>query len=131
MNKSGDSFKQLASKIVSKKKAEKLIVVHDDIDLPFGIFRISFGKNAGGHKGVESIVKAIKTKDFIRIRIGVSPATPKGKTKKPPADKVTDFIIGNFRPKELEIIKKISKKITSAIEILASEGAQKAMSVYN
>ena len=54
MNKSGNALKKI---ITSAKKAENLIVVHDDIDLPLGKIKISFGKNSGGHKGVESVIK--------------------------------------------------------------------------
>jgi PTH1 family peptidyl-tRNA hydrolase len=131
MNKSGDSLKPLASKIVKKKKSENLIVIHDDIDIALGGFKISFGKSSGGHKGVESIIKNIKTKDFIRIRVGISPLTPSGKIKKTDSKKIIDFIIGNFKPKELQIIKTESKKITSAIEIILKEGMQKAMNLHN
>lgn len=128
MNKSGNSLKFL---ITSKKKAESLVVVHDDLDIPIGKFKISFGKNSGGHKGVESIMRAIKTKDFIRIRVGISGTTPSGKIKKPEAKKVLNYIIGKFSPKELEIIKKISKKIAQSIEMIASEGIEKGMNLYN
>ena len=58
MNKSGLSLQPI---ITSKKKAEELIVIHDDLDLPLGKFKISFNKSSGGHRGVESIIKAIKT----------------------------------------------------------------------
>ena len=80
--------------------AEKLIVVHDDLDLPLGRFKIVFGRDSAGHKGVESVIKNIKTKDFIRIRVGTSPVTPSGKIKKPPAEKVIAHIIGKFKPKD-------------------------------
>lgn len=128
MNKSGNSVKLL---IKSKKAAENLIVVHDDLDIPLGKIKISFGKNSGGHRGVESIMRAIKTKDFTRIRIGISPATPKGKIKKPEEKKVIDYILENFKPKELEILKKNSKKIVPALETIITEGLNKAMSIYN
>lgn len=128
MNKSGNSVKPL---IKSKKGAENLIVVHDDLDIPLGKIKISFGKNSGGHRGVESIMRAIKTKDFIRIRVGISPTTPKGKIKKPEGKKVIAHILENFKPKELEIIKKNSKKIVLALETIITEGLGKAMSVYN
>lgn len=131
MNKSGDSLKLLVNKIIKKKKAENLIVVHDDIDIPLGKFKISFGKNSGGHKGVESMIRVVKTKDFIRIRVGVSPATPKGKIKKPDSKKMIDYIIGNFTPKELQVIKKISKKIALSIETIIKDGLQKAMNISN
>jgi len=128
MNNSGKVLKPL---IKSKKVAHNLIVVHDDLDLPLGKFKIVFNRDSAGHKGVESIIKNIKTKEFIRIRVGISPSTPSGKIKKPEAKKVINHIIGKFKPKELAIIKKESKKITSAIEMIIDEGVQKAMSVYN
>ncbi|MBU3925651.1 aminoacyl-tRNA hydrolase [Patescibacteria group bacterium] len=128
MNKSGNSIKSL---VKSKKAAESLIVIHDDLDIPLGKIKISFGKNSGGHRGVESIMRVIKTKDFIRIRVGISPATPKGKIKKPEGEKVIDHILQNFKPKELEILKKNSKKIVSALETIIIEGLEKAMSLYN
>ncbi len=128
MNNSGKILRPI---ITSKKKAGDLIVVHDDLDLPLGRFKIAFGSGSAGHRGVESIIKNIKTKDFIRIRVGISPSTPSGKIKKPDAKKVIDYIIGKFKPSELAIIKKISKKITPAIEAIMNEGLQKAMSLYN
>lgn len=122
MNKSGLSVKQL---ITSKKKAEELIVIHDDIDLPFGKFKISFGKGSAGHRGVESVIKNIKTKNFARIRVGLS------SKKKPPAKKIINFIIGNFKPKEFQVIKRTSNKINSSLEIIINEGLDKAMSIFN
>jgi PTH1 family peptidyl-tRNA hydrolase len=128
MNDSGKAVKKI---ITSKKAAEKLIVVHDDLDLPLGKFKIVFGRDSAGHKGVESVIRNIKTKDFIRIRVGTSPVTPGGKIRKPPAEKVIAHLMGRFKPKELTAIKKVSKKITSAIEMIIREGLQKAMSLYN
>lgn len=129
MNKSGNSVKSI---ITSKKRAENLIVVHDDLDLPLGRFKISFGSGSGGHKGVESIMRAIKTKDFVRIRVGISPVTPGGKIKKPESKKMGDFILGNFTPKEQAIIKKVSKKIIPmAIGTIIIEGREKAMNLFN
>ena len=85
--------------------------MHDDIDLPLGTLKISYNKGTGGHRGLDSVVKAVKTKEFARIRIGISPATPKGKIKKPQGEKaVIDFILNKFKPAELETIKKSSKK---------------------
>ena len=132
MNKSGLALKKI---IVSKKKAADLIIVHDDLDLPLGKFKISFGKNSGGHKGVESIIKNIKTKDFARIRIGIAPTTPSGKIN-PPAggpkiDKHLDFLTQRFKPRELKTIKNISKKISQALETIITDGLQKAMNEFN
>src|SRR3989344_1686430 len=67
MNHSG---KAVSKVIKSKKAAEKLIVIYDDLDLALGTMKISYNRSSGGHKGVESIIKALKTEAFIRIRIG-------------------------------------------------------------
>src|SRR3990172_4657291 len=70
MNNSG---KCLASLVKSKKAAEQLIVIYDDLDLPLGTLKVSFNRGSGGHRGLESIIKALKTREFVRIRIGISP----------------------------------------------------------
>ncbi len=129
MNKSGVAVKPL---IKSEKGAEKLIVIHDDLDLPLGSIRISFNRGSGGHRGVESIVRAIKTEAFVRIRVGVSPQTASGKTKKPKGEeKVVNFILKKFKDDELKELKKVSKKIAEAITVIVEEGRPKAMSLYN
>ena len=129
MNNSGKSAAPL---IKSKKAAESLVVVHDDLDLPLGAMKISFNRGSGGHKGIESIKRAIKTEAFIRVRVGISPSAPSGKLKKPKGDKaVGDFILGKFRPKETEEIKKVSKKACEAIAMIIEEGREKAMGEFN
>lgn len=129
MNNSGKALTRI---IKSKKTAEKLIVVYDDIDLPLGEMKISFNKGSGGHKGLESVIKALKTREFIRIRIGISPVTPSGKLKKPSGEqKVLDFILGQFKPKEMEILKKVFKRTAEAIELTTEEGRERAMNEFN
>src|SRR3989344_192452 len=68
MNKTGSA---VAKVVKSKRAAEKLIVIYDDLDLPLGTMRISYNRGSGGHKGLESIIRALKTREFIRIRIGI------------------------------------------------------------
>ncbi|PJE73265.1 MAG: aminoacyl-tRNA hydrolase [Candidatus Tagabacteria bacterium CG10_big_fil_rev_8_21_14_0_10_40_13] len=120
MNKSGLALKKI---VTSKKSAKKLIVVHDDLDLALANYKISFGKGSAGHKGVESVMAAVKTKDFYRIRIGISPAcagrpaTPKGKLKKPKGEKkVLDFLMGKFKPKEMAVLKTIMEEAGKDLE---------------
>ena len=117
MNKSGKSALGL--------KPKTFIIIHDDLDLTMGRFKITFGRNSGGHKGLESVMRALKTKDFIRIRVGISPK------KKPPADKISDFILKKFTPNELLMLKKVFKNISKAVEVMIGENLQKAMSLYN
>lgn len=129
MNNSGKSLKDLVN---TPKKAEKLVVIYDDLDLPLGSYKISFDRGSGGHRGLESIIKNIKTKAFVRIRVGVSPATPSGKLRKPQGEeKVIDFILGKFKPTEEDELKKVSKKIIDALFCLIEEGREKAMNSYN
>jgi peptidyl-tRNA hydrolase, PTH1 family len=117
MNKSGSG---VAKAIKSKKAAEKLVVIYDDLDLPLGTMKISYNRGSGGHKGIESIVRAIKTKEFIRIRIGIG--------KKADVEK---HILGKFTPKEMGELKKVFKRVGDAVETLVDEGLDKAMTLHN
>ncbi|OGI60930.1 hypothetical protein A2641_00900 [Candidatus Nomurabacteria bacterium RIFCSPHIGHO2_01_FULL_37_25] len=129
MNNSG---KAVAPLIKTKKDLKDLVVVYDDIDLPLGKIKISFNRSSGGHNGLNSIIKALKSEEFLRIRVGISPATTKGIVKKPKGEKaVLSFLLGEFKKPELEIIKKLSKKVSEAVETIFNEGREKAMSLYN
>ena len=129
MNQSG---KAVAYYIKSQKDLAGLVVIYDDIDIPLGSFKISHNRGDGGHNGLASVIKSIKSKEFVRIRVGICPTTPTGKLRKPKGEKkVYDFLLGEFKKKELETIKKLSKKIAEAIEMYYDEGLGKAMSLYN
>lgn len=129
MNKSADAVRGL---VTSAKKAETLVVVHDDLDLPIGRFKISFNKSAGGHRGVASISNALKTDAYVRVRVGISPAGAKGKLRKPEGEKaVIDHILGKWKPAELAALKKLSKKASEAIETIITAGREKAMGEFN
>lgn len=129
MNNSGKSVKPLVTSI---KGAEKLVVVYDDLDMPFGNSKISFNRSSGGHRGLESIIKAIKTEKFARVRVGISPTTPTGKMKKPSGeDAVMKVIMGKFKPEEMLVLKKLSKKISEALETFVRDGLGKAMTEFN
>lgn len=129
MNNSG---KALVYFVKSAKAAEKLIVIYDDFNLPLGRIRISFNRSSGGHNGLESIIKHLKTEAFIRIRIGIAPENAKGNAKTPHGDdKIEKFILGKFKPDEMKEIKKLQKKVSEAVETIIKDGREKAMSVYN
>jgi len=130
MNNSGVAV--LYAKDKHKVPFKDIIVIYDDIDLPIGSMKISFNKSSGGHNGLESVIKKLKSREFIRIRVGIAPATPSGKIRKPKGEKaVLKFILGEFKKSELEQIKKLSKKVSEAIEMIYAEGLGKAMSLYN
>lgn len=129
MNKSGLAVAKL---VKTKKDLENLVVIYDDIDLPLGKMKISFNRSSGGHNGVGSIIKSLKSEEFLRIRVGIAPATPSGKIKKPSGEKaVLNFLLGEFKKLELELIKKQSKKIAEILEVIFTDGKDKAMSVFN
>ncbi len=128
MNKSGKALEAL---ITSVKKAEKLVVVHDDLDLAIGRMKILFNRGSGGHKGIESIVRTIKTEAFARLKVGICPTTPTGKPKKPTGEKLLDFIVGPFKPAEMDEIKSMVKQASESLYVLVNDGREKAMSGFN
>lgn len=128
MNLSGGSLKPL---IDTKKKLETLVVVHDELDLPLGKVKLSYGSGHGGNRGVESIQKALKSKDFLRIRVGISPATASGKIRKPDGAKIVDFVLAKFRKPEEETLKKVRKVVAEALELFLEGGRSAAMNEIN
>ena len=117
MNKSGQA---VAKMVKSKKVAQKLIVIYDDLDLPLGTLKVSYNRGSGGHKGLESVIRALKTKEFIRIRIGIG--------KKVDVEK---HILGKFRKSEIEILKKVFKRAQGAVEAIIAHGLDRAMTELN
>jgi len=117
MNKSGLA---VAKVVKSKMAAQKLIVVYDDLDLPLGKIKISYNRNSGGHKGVESVIRALKTKEFIRIRIGI------GKEKD-----VEKHILSPFKKSEIVILKDVFKQVEAAVLTIVEKGLPAAMSEFN
>lgn len=130
MNLSG---KGVAPFVKSVKAAQKLLVVRDDLDLPLGTIKMTVhGRGSGGHKGVESIMRALRTKEFAQLKVGISKATSKGVAKKPEAgEKVVTHVIGKFSPAELEALKKAFKKSNEAIELFITDGIEAAMLLAN
>lgn len=129
MNKSGSA---VAKFVKSAKAAERMIVIYDDLDLPLGKIKISFDRGSGGHKGVESIQRAVKTKKFVRIRVGVSPESAAGKMRKPESgEAVLRFILQRFKPGEREELKTVFKKVAEAIATTVTENREIAMNKFN
>ena len=132
------SGKAVAQFIKSPKAAKNLLVIHDDLDLPLGMIKMVFGRGSGGHKGVESIMRAVKTQDFARIRIGISPAYAgraqgkKNQTKKVSGEeKVIKHVIGKWKPGEEAMLKKVLKKAAEAARLFAAEGIDAATQFAN
>jgi PTH1 family peptidyl-tRNA hydrolase len=136
MNNSGLAVRAIAS--YYKLEPKDIWVANDEIDLPLGKIRISRDGSAGGHRGVSSVINELKTKNFIRFRVGI--ATPEsrktcGEQFTPslsrgtiPAEK---FVLQNFSKEEKTKINESAKKIIGAIELALKNGPEKTMNKFN
>lgn len=118
MNNSGKTLKDWGKKI----KPENMLIINDDVDIPIGNFKLSFGKHSAGHKGVESVMRALGSINFWRLRIGVAPKSG----KKVPALKL---ILKKFTPAEQLLLKKVKKIASAVLETSISEGTITAMNI--
>ena len=123
MNLSGESVACLAARHGLKKEALGLIVVSDDLALPFGKIRLRERGSAGGHNGLKSIIAALKTDEFIRLRIGIQPEHPVGDTKR--------FVLDEFSRGERAEVEKILERSAEALRAVLRDGIDKAMALYN
>ena len=121
MNLSGEAVSCLIAK--DDRAVEKLIVVSDDLALPFGTIRVRPKGTHGGQNGLRSIIDCLKTQEFIRVRIGIQPDHP-----------VTDasrFVLENFAKSDAETLRNVLDDATDAIETIVSNGVDEAMSKFN
>lgn len=135
MNLSG---KAVSAFVKSPKAAKNLLVIHDDLDLPLGTIKMVFARGSGGHKGVESVMRAIKTDAFARIRVGISPARAGGGVgKKNQAkkvhgeEKVIKQVIGKWKPSEEAVVKKTLKKVAETVRLYCTSGLASATQFAN
>jgi len=109
MNNSGISVKKLIN--FYKIKCSNIIVVHDDIDLVFGTIKISEKRGSAGHKGVESIIKELGTKDFTRLRIGIEDKKLKNKNTE-------KYVLEKFTEQEEQGLKEIIKQSLESLKLI-------------
>lgn len=121
MNLSGEAINCLLQK--ENRSIEKTIIIVDDLALPLGSIRLRAKGSDGGHNGLKSIAACTKTKEFIRLRIGIQPEHPISNTK--------NFVLENFPKKDSETVEKILERSADAVRCVIAEGIQKAMSQFN
>ncbi len=121
MNLSGEAAVCLAQKF--KTEAKDIIIVHDDLDLPFGKIRVKFGGGSAGHRGIDSVIEKLGTKDFLRVRIGIS-----GEVK--PHDTV-NFVLSKYSKDERKVFDSSIEKASEAAEFLLSGSLEAAMNKFN
>lgn len=120
-------------KYVSKNESANMVVIHDDIDLPFGQIKIGKGKGDGGNNGVKSIVEKMGTKDFTRVRIGIAPKSFwTGETKRPKGGGPLErFVLKPFGKKESVQLEEVKERAYGALQAILTDGVEMAMNRFN
>jgi PTH1 family peptidyl-tRNA hydrolase len=123
MNLSGETVACLLAKDELAEPAKSLIVISDDLALPFGTIRLRARGSAGGHNGLKSIIAALGANEFMRLRIGIQPEHPVSDAKK--------FVLNEFASPERRALKEILERSAEAVRSVLRDGIAKAMSLYN
>ncbi|MFA5349473.1 MAG: aminoacyl-tRNA hydrolase [Candidatus Paceibacterota bacterium] len=121
MNNSGQSVRKTLS--FYQIPIDNLFVINDDLDLLFPSIKIAEDRGSAGHKGVESIIQSLKTKNFTRLRIGIKPKRLLINPEK--------FVLDNFNIIEKRKVEKIKEEFIKIIETILKDGVQKAMNDFN
>ncbi len=122
MNLSGQSVRELVAKHDVQPESD-LIVIHDELDFPWGKLRVHRGRSSAGHNGIESIIAALGTKDFLRIRIGVAPERK--------VEDGEEYLLSPIRKAELKVVDKILLDAENAAKMILKEGPAAAMLRFN
>jgi peptidyl-tRNA hydrolase, PTH1 family len=121
MNLSGGSVRTLLEKY--EAQAPETIVLSDDVALPFAKLRIRERGSAGGHNGLKSIISSLGSQEFIRVRLGCAPEHPLGD--------MADFVLAPIRKPDREAALQMVSDAANAVELIVSDGVQKAMGQFN
>jgi len=127
VNLSGDSVAGLLHK--HGIPLSDLLVIYDDLDLPLGKIRLRQSGSSGGHKGMNSIISALGSEDFPRIRVGIG--RPQGEKQSISEDAIVSYVLSDFSPQEEAIIKPVVARVSEAIDCFLTQGIVAAMSKFN
>jgi len=106
-----------------------LLVIYDDLDLPLGKIRLRQSGSSGGHKGMNSIISALGSEDFPRIRVGIGRPQIEGQSVS--EDAIVNYVLSDFSPQEEAIIKPVIVQVSEAIDCFLTQGIEAAMSKFN
>jgi len=127
VNLSGDPVACLVHK--HKIPLSNLLVIYDDLDLPLGKIRLRQSGGSGGHKGMNSIISALGSEDFPRIRVGIG--RPRAEEQSINEEAIVNYVLSDFSPPEEAIIKPVIVKVSEAIDCFLTQGTEAAMSKFN
>ena len=122
MNLSGLAVRELVAEHEAKPEQD-LVVIQDELDFPLGTVRIQRNRSSAGHNGIESVMGALGTQDFLRIRMGVAPQR-----------KIEDgmsYLLAPFRKAELRVADEMLDIATEAVKVIVTEGPAAAMNRFN
>jgi PTH1 family peptidyl-tRNA hydrolase len=106
-----------------------LLVIHDDLDLPLGKIRLRQSGSSGGQKGMNSIISALGSEDFPRIRVGIG--RPQAEKRSISEDAIVNYVLSDFPPQEEAIVKPVIAKVAEAIDCFLTQGIEAAMNKFN
>ncbi len=121
MNLSGQSVRQVLD--FYQKTTEDLLVIHDDLDLPFGTVRIKVGGGDGGHKGIRSLIDHLGDANFTRVRLGIG--------KPPFKEDVEHYVLQTFPKADLEQLAEVVRTACDAVREILGSGVRPAMNRFN
>lgn len=129
MNLSGQSVAALVNELGIAIPSEDVIVIHDELAFPLGTLRIRERGSAGGHNGIKSILGALGTEEWIRIRIGVGKPPLADGTEIKAGGK--DYLLSPMRKAELVLLDEVLDRVNRAVEAILSQGVSVAMNEFN
>ena len=129
VNLSGEAVGRLMRKY--SIPVNNLIVIYDDLDLPLGKLRLRPGGSAGGHKGINSIISAMGSEDFPRIKVGIGRPTTEDAAAITDEDVIVSHVLSDFTPQEEAAIKPAIATAAEAIHCILTEGIVAAMNKFN
>ena len=122
MNLSGASVAELVREYEAKPE-EDLVLLYDELDLPFGTLRVRPRGRSAGHNGVQSIIGALGTQEFTRIRLGIGPDHPVGDGAR--------YVLSQFKRAQLEVVSEVLDQASDAVGVILADGVQAAMNRFN
>ena len=132
VNLSGEAVRSLMRKY--NIAISDLLVIHDDLDLPLGKIRLRQNGSSGGHKGIKSIISAVGSQDFCRIKIGIGRSSHDHNSKhnsKHDVEIVVSHVLSDFSPEEEQLVKLAIASAAEAVEQIIAEGIVSAMNKFN
>ena len=122
MNLSGQSVREMVCEYQVQPEQD-LVLLYDELDLPFGTLRIRPRGRSAGHNGVESVIGALGTQEFLRIRMGVGPDYPVGDGAK--------YVLSPFKKSQYQVVDQVLDAAAEAVKVILAEGVQAAMNRFN